>query len=198
SEGLKVSFQAGTNEEMINATNVVGVIPGTDPMLKNEYVVISAHHDHLGGTKEDYYPGADDDGSGTTGLMELARQLRTTKNKRSILFLSVSGEEKGLLGSESFLLNSPIPVNQMVANVNIDMIGRMETTRVDVAPARVEKGPWASTSPLKPINIGCAPTTITSLNGVSLLCSSLMAWAMCWITTRRPIPRIRSITKRLR
>ena len=140
SEGLKVSFQAGTNEEMINATNVVGVIPGTDPVLKNEYVVISAHHDHLGGTKEDYYPGADDDASGTTGLMELARQLRTTKNKRSILFLSVSGEEKGLLGSESFLLNPPIPVNQMVANVNIDMIGRMETTRVDVAPARIEKG----------------------------------------------------------
>lgn len=139
-EGLPVSFQAGTNEELISATNVVGVLPGTDPILKNEYVVISAHHDHLGGTREDYYPGADDDASGTTGLMELARQLRATKNKRSILFLSVSGEEKGLLGSESFLLNPPIPVSQMVANVNIDMIGRMETTRVDVAPARVEKG----------------------------------------------------------
>lgn len=139
-EGMKVSFQAGVDEEMITATNVVGVIPGTDPVLKNEYVVLSAHHDHLGGTKDSYYPGADDNGSGTVGLIELARQLKLSNHKRSILFLSVSGEERGLLGSESFLLNSPIPIQQMIANINMDMIGRLETARVDVAPARVEKG----------------------------------------------------------
>ena len=112
------------------APNVVAILPGSDPALRNEYVVVSAHMDHVGvGTPVDgdsIYNGADDDASGTTGLLEVAQAMAQlgVRPRRSVVFLHVSGEEKGLLGSEWYSDHPTLPLAQIVANVNVDMIGR--------------------------------------------------------------------------
>jgi hypothetical protein len=112
------------------APNVIAVWPGSDPVLRNEYVVLSAHMDHVGVGEpvngDSIYNGADDDGSGTTGILEVARAFASMgiRPKRSIVFLHVSGEEKGLLGSEWYSEHPTLPLAQTVANINIDMIGR--------------------------------------------------------------------------
>ncbi len=111
--------------------NVVAILEGSDPVLKNEYVVFSAHMDHVGvGTADaggdTIYNGADDDGSGTTAIMEIAEAYASlaTPPKRSLIFLAVSGEEKGLLGSSYFTDHPPVPITHIIANINMDMIGR--------------------------------------------------------------------------
>jgi hypothetical protein len=116
--------------------NIVGVIEGSDPVLKNEYVVVSAHYDHLGiGTPDKngdkIYNGADDDGSGTVGILSVAETLTKAKNagvgpKRSVIILHVTGEEKGLLGSRFYSDHTTVPVEQIIADVNVDMIGRID------------------------------------------------------------------------
>ncbi|HET9438755.1 MAG TPA: M20/M25/M40 family metallo-hydrolase, partial [Longimicrobiales bacterium] len=114
-----------------HAPNVVGIIEGSDPTLKDTYVVYTAHIDHVGVGQPDasgdsIYNGADDDASGTTAVIEIAEAFAalTTKPKRSIIFALVSGEEKGLYGSAYFVEHPPVPAKQMIANINIDMIGR--------------------------------------------------------------------------
>lgn len=111
--------------------NVVAMLEGSDPKLKDTYVVYSAHIDHVGVGAPDakgdsIYNGADDDASGTTAVLEIAQAFASqpTKPKRSIIFLLVSGEEKGLYGSAHFVEHPPVPLKQMIANINIDMIGR--------------------------------------------------------------------------
>ena len=111
--------------------NVVAVLPGTDPVLKNTYVVLSAHMDHIGVTAPDargdsINNGADDDASGTTAVVEVAEAFVTSgvRPLRSIIFLNVSGEEKGLLGSQYFSEHPVVPLTSIVADINIDMIGR--------------------------------------------------------------------------
>jgi hypothetical protein len=112
------------------APNAVGILPGTDPLLRNEYVVFSAHIDHVGFSTgqsgDSIFNGADDDASGTAAVIELARafSLPGARPRRSLIFVGVSGEERGLLGSEYFTTNPPVPLKQMVANINLDMIGR--------------------------------------------------------------------------
>jgi len=120
-----------------NVVDVVGFLPGSDPKLKNEVLVISAHYDHIGlnrreGATDKVNNGADDDGSGTTGIMEIARAFSQAKKdghgpKRSILFLGNVGEEKGLLGSEYYTSHPVIPLERTIADLNIDMIGRVGT-----------------------------------------------------------------------
>jgi hypothetical protein len=111
-----------------SAPNTVGILEGSDPELKKEFLVYSAHMDHIGispGQTDSINNGADDDGSGTVGVMELAEAFsRGPRPKRSIIFLTVSGEEKGLWGSNYFTLRPPVPIGQIVADINIDMIGR--------------------------------------------------------------------------
>jgi hypothetical protein len=121
-----------------SAPNVVGILEGSDPNLKNEYVVYSAHMDHVGvagpagsgGCRakgaDSICNGADDDGSGTVAVVEAAEAFArlTPRPKRSIIFLTVSGEEKGLWGSAHFAEHAPVPVSSIVADINIDMIGR--------------------------------------------------------------------------
>jgi Zn-dependent M28 family amino/carboxypeptidase len=120
------------------APNVVAVFPGADPALRNEYVVLSAHMDHVGVGRpvdgDSIYNGADDDASGTSALLEVAQAFASMEQRpaRSILFLAVSGEEKGLLGSEYFSDNPTVPLASIVANVNMDMIGRNERDTVVV------------------------------------------------------------------
>ena len=111
--------------------NVLGYIHGTDPKLSEELVVISAHMDHLGKKGDGIYRGADDDGSGTCAVMEIARAFSEAKSKgegprRSVLCLLVTGEEKGLLGSEYYASHPIFPLENTVADVNIDMIGRVD------------------------------------------------------------------------
>ena len=134
--GLTLAITAETNKTEVLSENVVAFIEGTD--LKDEVVVISAHLDHVGddGDGDDtIYNGADDDGSGTVTMLEIAEAFKAAADaghgpRRSILFLHVSGEEKGLLGSEYYADREPlIPIEQTVANLNIDMIGRYDPER---------------------------------------------------------------------
>jgi len=124
--------------ERRSAPNVVAILPGSDPKLKDEYVVFSAHMDHVGvagprgsgGCRargaDSICNGADDDGSGTVAVVEIAEAFArlTPRPKRSIVFLNVSGEEKGLWGSEYFADHPTVPLANVVANLNIDMVGR--------------------------------------------------------------------------
>jgi len=117
----------------LQSSNVIGLLPGTD--LKDEYLIITAHYDHEGkrGDSVIYY-GADDDGSGTVSVIELAEAFAKAKAagkgpRRSIVFMTVSGEEKGLLGSAYYAENPVYPLAKTTANLNIDMIGRMDPKR---------------------------------------------------------------------
>jgi hypothetical protein len=113
----------------LTAPNTVGILEGSDPALKNEYLVYSAHMDHIGitpGRPDSINNGADDDASGTAGVVELAEAFSRpgARPRRSIVFLTVSGEEKGLWGSRYFSEHPAVPLERIVANLNIDMIGR--------------------------------------------------------------------------
>jgi hypothetical protein len=115
----------------ISPPNVVGILEGSDPQLKNEYLVFSAHMDHVGVGRPDaagdsIYNGADDNASGTAAVLELAEAFSrlAPSPKRSLIFLAVSGEEMGLWGSDYFATHPPVPPEQLVANLNADMIGR--------------------------------------------------------------------------
>jgi hypothetical protein len=117
-----------SSHEEITSPNLIAVIEGSDPVLKDEYVVFSAHLDHIGisshgDEKDKINNGALDNASGVSILLETARLLSSMpeKPKRSILFVVVTGEEKGLLGSSYFATNPTVPLSQMVANVNLDM-----------------------------------------------------------------------------
>jgi hypothetical protein len=115
----------------VSVPNVVAVLPGVDPVLRDEYVVFSAHFDHVGigspdAAGDSIYNGADDNASGTAAVLEIAEAfaLLQPRPRRSIMFVLVSGEEKGLLGSQAFVADPPVPVTAMVANINLDMVGR--------------------------------------------------------------------------
>ncbi len=117
--------------ERDSAPNVVGILEGSDPELKNEYIVFSAHMDHIGigepnAQGDSINNGADDDASGTTAVLELAEAYAelATPPRRSMIFLLASGEEKGLWGSAYYANNASVAVDLMVANLNADMVGR--------------------------------------------------------------------------
>jgi hypothetical protein len=113
-------------QERAVTENVVGILDGTDPRLKDEYVSLSAHYDHLKtGRRGEIYPGADDDGSGTAAVLNIARAFSVQRPARSVLVIFHAGEELGLLGSEYNADVAPVvPLERIVVNLNIDMIGR--------------------------------------------------------------------------
>ncbi len=131
-----LSHQPDIDQRTITTSNVVALIEGEDPELKDEVVVLSAHYDHIGigapdSTGDAIYNGADDDGSGTAALLNVAQAMVAAKNagagpKRSVMFLHVSGEEKGLLGSRYYSDHPLMPIDKTVANINVDMIGRVD------------------------------------------------------------------------
>lgn len=131
---LKSDFSTsfGLQSKDVKAVNVMGLLPGTD--LKDEVLVFSAHYDHIGLTTtgpDKINNGADDDGSGTTGVLTIAKAFVKAKKagkgpRRSILFLTVVGEEKGLLGSEWYSEHPVLPLEKTVTDLNIDMIGRVD------------------------------------------------------------------------
>lgn len=126
-----VQFVTPVSTNVQRPPNVVAILPGSDPELRNTYVVLSAHMDHIGVGRPDargdsVNNGADDDASGSSAVLEVAEAFATMPKApaRSIIFLTVSGEEKGLLGSRYFVEHPVVPIESMVANINIDMIGR--------------------------------------------------------------------------
>lgn len=126
-----VAIRNGSAIDTVDAPNVVGWIEGSDPRLKSEYVVFSAHMDHVGIGRPDasgdsIYNGADDDGSGTVAVLEIAEAMAALDPapRRSVMFVWFSGEERGLWGSRYFTANPPVPLGRMVADLNLDMVGR--------------------------------------------------------------------------
>ncbi len=126
--GVTLSLDMTNNIRSLKTANVVGVLPGRDPVLSKEYVVYSAHHDHLGvGTPangDSIYNGAVDNASGTAAMLAIAdafaRMPADQKPRRSIMFAAVAAEESGLLGSQKFCTDPPVAPGYMAANVNID------------------------------------------------------------------------------
>ncbi len=119
------------NVRTLEGNNVLGFIEGSDAKLKDEVVVLTAHYDHLGKRGDDIYNGADDNGSGTSTILEVAEAFAKAKNegngpRRSVLCMLVTGEEKGLLGSQFYAENPIYPIENTVANVNVDMVGRVD------------------------------------------------------------------------
>ncbi len=124
-----ITIDAKVIHETKQTENVLGLLPGSDPVLKAQVVAFTAHYDHLGKTQDGViYHGADDDGSGTTAILELAEAFvkNPVKPKRSLLFMTVTGEEKGLFGSQYYVDNPAIPLDQTIADLNMDMIGRID------------------------------------------------------------------------
>ncbi len=138
---IRLGLYTRTNER--NVANVVGFIEGSDRVLKNEILVIGAHYDHVGFKKQskpgdDYiYNGADDNASGTAGVIAIARAFAMAKSKpkRSVLFLLFAGEEKGLYGSEFYTANPLFPLEKTVAMLNLDMIGRNASNALNLVGA---------------------------------------------------------------
>jgi hypothetical protein len=129
--GVTIAISTPVRVISAHVPNVVAVLPGSDPARRAEHVVFSAHFDHVGvgppdASGDSIYNGADDNASGTSAVLEIARAFTAlgTAPARSIMFVLVSGEEKGLLGSAFFVDNAPVAVENMVANINLDMIGR--------------------------------------------------------------------------
>jgi Zn-dependent M28 family amino/carboxypeptidase len=137
---IKSRVAAGIHVELEKATsqNVAALLPGTDAHLKNEYVVVGAHYDHLGmggqgsgsralDTVAVHY-GADDNASGVAAVIELAEKLADEKkNRRSVIFTAFGAEEMGLIGSKAFVNDPPVPIEKMVAMFNFDMVGRLDS-----------------------------------------------------------------------
>lgn len=127
-KGLHINVKANRKTNYIQGKNIVGIVEGSHPELKNEYVVLMAHYDHLGMDKNgDVFNGADDNGSGTVTLLEVAEAFVSLgkKPKRSIVFLWVTAEEIGQLGSQYYVHAPVFPIGKTVACINIDMDGRV-------------------------------------------------------------------------
>lgn len=144
-EPRTVSFEIPAPEDKnVVVKNVIGVLPGSDPALKNTYVMLTAHYDHLGTTEtagraagnhkpggnDRIYNGANDDGSGTVSVIEIAKALGslTPHPKRSMVFMTFFGEERGLLGSQFYGRHPRFPVAQTVADLNLEQVGRTDST----------------------------------------------------------------------
>lgn len=125
----EITFYASQHVEKVNTENVLGFIEGSDK--NDEYIILTAHYDHIGVDGEEINNGADDNGSGTSAIMEIAQAFALAKEaghgpRRSILFMTVTGEEKGLLGSSYYVEHPALPLESTITNLNIDMIGRID------------------------------------------------------------------------
>jgi hypothetical protein len=130
-----VSIRVDLKDVPSETFNIYGMIEGTDPKLKDEYIVVGAHYDHLGlggptangtGKRNEIFNGADDNASGVAGIIELANLCKLNPPKRSIIFIAFSGEEMGLLGSGWFVKHPSVSLDKIVTMLNFDMIGRMK------------------------------------------------------------------------
>jgi hypothetical protein len=130
----KLRLQKEYSLSYINSSNIVAFIEGSDPILKNEYITLGAHLDHYGIQNNQVMNGANDNASGCAGVIEIAEALTKTKLKRSLICIFYTKEESGLLGSYYFTENPPVPLENIIVNINLDMIGRSETNAKGLAP----------------------------------------------------------------
>ncbi|HEX7314509.1 MAG TPA: M28 family peptidase [Pyrinomonadaceae bacterium] len=139
--GVVLNLTSDVVRKNAPAANVVGVLEGSDAKLKSEVIVVGAHYDHLGrggegslGREGEIHFGADDNASGTAGLLELARLFASEREKmrRTVLFVAFGGEEEGLIGSSHYVQNPLLPIEQTVAMLNMDMIGRLRNNALNV------------------------------------------------------------------
>lgn len=135
---VQVSFSLNTQTQLLKSSNVLAFIPGSDSLLAKELVVVTAHYDHIGVQNGEIFNGADDDGSGTAAVLEIAQAFSQAYKdgngpKRSMLFMTVSGEEKGLLGSSYYASHPLWPLSETVTDLNIDMIGRRDIAHEETA-----------------------------------------------------------------
>jgi hypothetical protein len=155
----------------VPAANVVGILDGSDPALKNETIVIGAHYDHLGRGGEgslapregEIHHGADDNASGVAGVLELARifSAQRPRPRRTIVFIAFSGEEEGLLGSNYYVNNPIVPLANTVAMINMDMIGRMKDHKLIVGGVGTAPE-WRSV--VESSNLGFTPYVIGTIS----------------------------------
>jgi len=143
-KAAEISLTIDVVRKEVPAYNVIGVLEGSDPVLKNENIVIGAHYDHLGHGGEgsgslspdsnDIHHGADDNASGTAGVLELARifSAQRPRLKRTLVFIAFGGEEEGLLGSNYYVNHPVVPLANTVAMINMDMIGRMRDQKLSI------------------------------------------------------------------
>lgn len=145
-DGVRVRFKLAADREVKYDRNVIGLFPGSDPEKKKEVIIFSAHYDHVGvDDKGDIYNGSDDNSSGTSALLEIAEAFGDAdRPARSVAFLWVSGEEKGLLGSAYFSDHVSLPEGyKIVADINLDMVSRNDGKQVGITPS--DKHPDYST-----------------------------------------------------
>lgn len=133
--------KAAAPDKSVTGYNIIGILEGKDRILRNEAIVIGAHYDHLGRGGEgslapnskDVHHGADDNASGTAAIIELARQFAKAKNnKRTIIFIAFSGEEEGLFGSKYYVNNPVFLIENTVAMINLDMVGRLKDDKLTI------------------------------------------------------------------
>jgi hypothetical protein len=122
--GIRVKLEVEMESYESYSRNVIAVVEGSDPVLKNEYIIVCGHHDARGIDDGEIIAGADDNGTAIVALMEIAQALLTEKPKRSVIISWFTGEEQGMNGSHYFINNSPVPVEKISACLDIDMIGR--------------------------------------------------------------------------
>ena len=136
-----VTATAKTMVDKARVGNVVAKLEGSDPILKEEFIGVGAHLDHLGKNGDVVYPGADDDGSGSTALLHVAKALASNpiKPKRTVIFMAFYGEEMGLVGSGYFASNPPIDLTKMVAELQMDMVGRNSVGAQNGDQKRIDK-----------------------------------------------------------
>ena len=139
--GIRIELTTKTETNSVIGRNIIGMIPGNDPVLKNQYIVIGAHFDHLGwgdvaavdGT-EKLHRGADDNASGSSLILEIARYvLQEKKNRRTILVQFYSGEELGLLGAGAYVKNPTVNLDMVTAMFNFDMVGNLTNNRIELS-----------------------------------------------------------------
>jgi len=141
---IQISADVNLKKQIVSVPNVIGIIPGSDPVLRDEYIILGAHFDHLGfggqGTgslaldSSAIHNGADDNASGTAGILELSKKLSSNRKnlKRSILLMAYNAEEQGLLGSKYYVNNPTVSLSATAVMINMDMIGRMSEGKVIV------------------------------------------------------------------
>ncbi|MFQ5650667.1 MAG: M20/M25/M40 family metallo-hydrolase [bacterium] len=136
--GPRVHLETRLDKDVHSTQNVVGFLRGADPDRHDEVVVIGAHYDHIGMQNGLIHPGADDNASGTAGLLEIAEAFTETpvRPRRSVLFIAFSAEELGLLGSQYYVEHAVMPLERTATMVNLDMIGRNHANRVTIVGGR--------------------------------------------------------------
>ena len=141
SPDTKVSITVDLIEEKKDISNIIGMVPGTDAALKNEYVIVGAHFDHLGwgyenssykGKEPQIHHGADDNSSGTSDLIELANRIAQKPLSRTVVFIAFNAEEEGTLGSSFYTKNPLLPLENTVFMLNFDMVGRLKDNKINI------------------------------------------------------------------